>query len=174
MNETIITNWNSVVGKDDLIYHLGDFAFCYKRELVKAVRDRLNGKIILISGNHDREKVYKGINIELIPMTERRGIKNYPLCRIKYQEQQIMMCHYAMKTWDKSHYGVWHLYGHSHGNLADDPNSLSFDVGVDCHNFTPISFDRVVQIMATKTFKPIDHHRPNGYFGDDGTNSIIC
>ena len=25
MNETIIANWNSVVGPDDIIFHLGDF-----------------------------------------------------------------------------------------------------------------------------------------------------
>ncbi len=27
MNETIIANWNSVVGPDDIIFHLGDFLF---------------------------------------------------------------------------------------------------------------------------------------------------
>ena len=47
---------------------------------------------------------------------------------------------------------------HSHGSLADDPNSLSFDVGVDCHDFKPVSLDRVSEVMASKTFKPIDHH----------------
>lgn len=54
--------------------------------------------------------------------------------------------------------GSWHLYGHSHGNLPDDPNSLSFDVGVDTNNFKPYSLKDVERIMAGKTFKPIDHH----------------
>jgi calcineurin-like phosphoesterase family protein len=63
-----------------------------------------------------------------------------------------------MRVWNKSHHGAWHLYGHSHGTLPDDPNALSFDCGVDCHNYTPISFEQVEAIMAKKTFKPIDHH----------------
>jgi len=63
-----------------------------------------------------------------------------------------------MRVWNKSHHGAWHLYGHSHGTLPDDKNSLSFDVGVDCHNFTPINFEQVSAIMKKKNFKPIDHH----------------
>ena len=176
MNQTIIKNWNSIVKKDDLVYHLGDFAFRYNMKILEDLRKQLNGHIILIAGNHDRSDYNKLENFEYITMTKSRGIKTYPICRITYGTQKIMLCHYAMRVWDQSHRGTWHLYGHSHGNLTDDPNSLSFDVGVDCHNFTPLSFDRVAEIMKTKTFKPIDHHgiRPNGYFGDDGTNSIIC
>jgi len=63
-----------------------------------------------------------------------------------------------MRVWNKSHHGALNLYGHSHGSLPDDPHALAIDVGVDCHNFTPISFEQVKKIMSKKTFKPIDHH----------------
>lgn len=63
-----------------------------------------------------------------------------------------------MRVWNKSHYGAWMLYGHSHGSLIDDPNSLSFDVGVDCHNYKPFSFEEVKEIMSHKIWKAIDHH----------------
>ena len=43
-------------------------------------------------------------------------------------------------------------------SLPDDPNSLSMDVGVDCHNFFPVSFEEFDARMKKKTFKPIDHH----------------
>ena len=36
-------------------------------------------------------------------------------------EQDIVLCHYAMRVWQKSHYGAWMLYGHSHGTLPDNP-----------------------------------------------------
>ena len=64
-----------------------------------------------------------------------------------------------MKVWDKSHHGAWHLYGHSHGSLPDDPNSLSFDIGCNIHDYYPLEFEDVRKIMSTKTFKPIDHHK---------------
>ena len=53
-DEWVIDNWNSIVKPDDTVLHLGDFAF----KNIQNVQDRLNGKKILILGNHDR----KGIN----------------------------------------------------------------------------------------------------------------
>ena len=47
----------------------------------------------------------------------------------RHGKQGIVLCHYAMRVWNKSHHGNFMLYGHSHGSLADDPNSMSFDVG---------------------------------------------
>lgn len=52
MNETIISNWNRVVGSEDIVFHLGDFCLGGSAEWIN-VLNRLNGKIYLISGNHD-------------------------------------------------------------------------------------------------------------------------
>jgi calcineurin-like phosphoesterase family protein len=56
MNEEMIKRWNNKVGDDDLVIHLGDFALGNKEE-VASIRDRLNGKIILLKGNHDNKSV---------------------------------------------------------------------------------------------------------------------
>ena len=53
MDKVMIEKWNKKVGKDDLVIHLGDFALGSK-EKVKETREKLNGTIILIKGNHDR------------------------------------------------------------------------------------------------------------------------
>jgi calcineurin-like phosphoesterase family protein len=53
MNEALITNWNSRVQPGDTVYLLGDFAMGQKSNIL--FRKRLNGKIILIRGNHDRK-----------------------------------------------------------------------------------------------------------------------
>lgn len=52
MNEYIIQKWNSVVKKDDTVYHLGDVGFGQLQE-VKSLVERLNGTKILLKGNHD-------------------------------------------------------------------------------------------------------------------------
>ena len=54
MDQTIIDNWNSVVRPEDIVFHLGDFGFCGSLRLREIV-DQLNGKIYLITGNHDRK-----------------------------------------------------------------------------------------------------------------------
>ena len=158
MNEKIISNWNSVVKPGDLVYHLGDYTFGRNDFEFDATFKRLNGLIVLIKGNHDklawanRHKFYAAHD-------------SYH--EINVNGQDITLCHYAMRVWNKSHYGAWNLYGHSHGSLPDDPYSRSFDIGVDCHNFYPLSFDEVKAIMDKKLFKPIDHHCNRGEIKPD-------
>ena len=153
MNEQLITNWNSRINTKDIVYHLGDFSF----RNANAYRDRLNGHIGFIMGNHDASAsgTYHSakINKEKPPF-----IFFEDVTEVNVNGQKIFLSHYAHRVWNKSHHGVWHLYGHSHGTLPDDPNSMSFDCGVDCHNYAPLSFEEVKTIMAKKIFKPKDHH----------------
>ena len=70
----------------------------------------------------------------------------------------LVLCHYAMRVWSRSHYGALQLYGHSHGNLPGD--SQSCDVGVDCWYFEPVSLEviRLRLIDFPKRYEP-DHHK---------------
>jgi calcineurin-like phosphoesterase family protein len=52
-----------------------------------------------------------------------------------------------MRTWARSHYGAWHLFGHSHGDL--ESFGKSFDCGVDSHDYFPLTFEEVRVIMDT-------------------------
>jgi len=72
--------------------------------------------------------------------------------------QKVVLFHYAMVVWNACHYGSWQLYGHSHGTLTDNPNTRAFDVGVDCNNYRPISFEEVAQRMEKYKHAPVDHH----------------
>ena len=140
MDRALIDNWNSRVRRDDVVYHLGDFAFkaC---EGLEHYRHKLHGAIHFIRGNHDPriegllENLFDSVN---------------DLSSIKVEGQSIVLCHYAMTVWERSHKGSWQLFGHSHGELPDDPLRLSLDVGVDCHNYRPIAFDEIREIMETK------------------------
>lgn len=129
MNETMIENWNRVVREEDVVYHLGDFGFGNYKSILK----RLNGKIFLVIGSHDKQAwKYRGRFIEMSPI-------------IEYKE--FTLCHYAMRVWNKSHYNSCHLFGHSHGTL--EGQGKSFDVGVDCWNFTPLSIEQVREKMIS-------------------------
>jgi calcineurin-like phosphoesterase family protein len=148
MDETIIKNWNAIVQPGDLVYHLGDFAFVKKPNDVDNILRRLNGQVHIVFGGHDK--------------VARRAdgfASTSDLKTIHFGDTIFSLCHYAMRIWNKSHYGAYHLYGHSHGSLPDDPNALSCDVGVDCWDFTPVSVDQIKKVMSKKTFVPIDHHR---------------
>lgn len=145
MDEALIKNWNDKVQVGDTVYHLGDFSFGPAEKYAS----RLNGMIRFVRGNHDRPlEAYLNCKYFQFP----------DVLSIYVGKQQFFLSHYAHRVWPKSHRGTWHLYGHSHGTLPDDPDSMSFDCGVDCHNYAPLEFEEVKAIMEKKTFKPKDHH----------------
>jgi len=156
MNVALCERWNLVVGRKDIVYHLGDVGFGSPHHL-RSILDRLNGTIHLIEGNHDHRGALK-------PVCRGRFASISTRKRVVVQDQDaprgrriIILDHYSMRVWDQSYRGTWHLYGHSHGNLPDNPASRSFDIGVDCHNFTPLSYAQVKKIMEQKTWKrPFD------------------
>ncbi|HEX8561944.1 MAG TPA: phosphoesterase [Flavobacterium sp.] len=150
MNETMITRWNEKVKPEDTVYHIGDFSLMSSGKTRKIIQ-QLNGKICLIAGNHESSARDCASDFE--------WIKDYYELTVDDQDAHngkrfIVLFHYAMRVWNASHYGTWHLYGHSHGDLPDDPNSLSIDVGVDIHNFYPLSYEDVKKIMSLKTWVP--------------------
>jgi len=148
-DQYLVDRWNEVVNPYDTVYHLGDFSMCsdYKS---KQIFKSLNGNIHLILGNHDSFQTLKHPDYKFV------SISNYK--EIKVEGISIVLLHYAMRVWDKSHYGSYHLYGHNHGSLPDDPNSRSFDTGVDCHNLQPIPFSKVKELMDLKNFTPINRN----------------
>jgi len=53
-DEMMISNWNQIVQPEDIVLHLGDFAFKHKD--IETLSNSLNGKKILLKGNHDKTK----------------------------------------------------------------------------------------------------------------------
>ena len=150
MDEELIKRWNSKISKNDHVYHLGDFGLC-KSYRMKDILDQLNGKIYLIRGNHEGAAQANPQRFEWIKDYFELSI---PDADAPNGRQKIILLHYAMRVWRSSFRGTWHLYGHSHGNLPDDPTSRSFDVGVDCHDFYPLSYEEVKHIMLQKNWTP--------------------
>lgn len=147
MDEALIANWNQAVRPDDTVYHLGDFTLGGKKQ-AETYFPLLNGRVSIIPGGHDKQWVSKG---EYLSKSGHPVVILPPLQTIKVslsgmdKPQILVLCHYAMRVWDRSHYGSWQLYGHSHGNLPPLPNSL--DVGVDNWDYAPISLAQVSREM---------------------------
>lgn len=130
MNTVMIGNHNKVVGKNDITVHIGDFGWFKNKSQADEIIRELNGNHIFIRGSHDR----------WLPSNHRT------MWRKHIDGQFIVCCHYAMRTWERAHYGAWQLYGHSHGGLL--PIGKQWDVGVDNNAFFPVSFERLKSVMA--------------------------
>ena len=158
MNEDLIKRWNSVVGPDDIVFHLGDFMFGNINRFWE-YRSRLNGKIYLIHGNHDYKLMCEG-NIE-------EGFED--ICaqmNICVDGQKIYLSHFPFLTFD----GIfkdkpsWQLFGHVHSNknhLYTSPDMprlnyllpTQYDVGTDNNDYTPVSFAQVKEIIEKQIAK---------------------
>ncbi len=151
MNETLIKKWNEKIKPEDEVYHIGDFAMTKDNELVANILDKLNGTKYLIVGNHEGPALNNRKKF--------KWVKDYHELKVKDSDckngvQRIILFHYAMRVWRSDFRGTWHLYGHSHGNLPDKEDRLAFDIGVDCHDFYPLSYDEVKEIMKAKKWTP--------------------
>lgn len=167
MNETMIKNWNNKVGKDGVVFHLGDFMFGGADKWNEVV-PQLNGKIHLIVGNHDLKNMREGY------MKWFESVSNQRL--IYVEGRAIYLSHFPFLCYGGSYRGgkdmVWQLFGHVHTRSKEKIEKVKdledeevkeilgrdflrlkyllptqYDVGVDQNGFTPISFKEVEQII---------------------------
>lgn len=149
MNSVLLENWNSVVSKDDVVFNLGDFSFANDEKTVEFL-NKLNGIQFFVYGNHDR--VMQSDKVQKFCKENGKIVRFCDVMSLRYEGHFIFMSHYAHRTWDRSHHGSLHLYGHSHGTLPGVGRSM--DVGVDStdmqSNFTPFLLDDVVEYLMDK------------------------
>ncbi|MCW5710614.1 hypothetical protein [Shinella sp.] len=145
-DNAIVERWNAVVRDDDIVYHLGDFAFRLGERFDKLhwLFSRLKGRKHLVLGNHDVTS--RG---EIHPHLAALDWAAPPAHALRTRDggREIYLSHYACRTWPCQHYGAVHFYGHSHGHLPG--TGLSRDVGVDLPDvdFTPRTFDELTKEM---------------------------
>lgn len=150
MDEAIVENWNKRVQPGDRVYLLGDVSFRESKKTNELLH-RLKGEIFLIMGNHDEKRSY-------VASPRFVWVKDY--FYLRYGEHKIILSHYPFLTWRGCHRGTFHLHGHCHGSLNPEFNKYArrMDVGVDCTNYAPISFEEVKEILEKREFRPVDHH----------------
>ena len=136
MDEALLDGWNSRVQPGDDVWVVGDFALGSAETVAHYLR-RLRGRKHLVHGNHDRGAA----------RTIKCWASSQPLADIVVEGRRIILLHYALRVWPAHLHGSLHLYGHSHGHLQGDRQSL--DVGVDCWDFRPASLDEIRERMAT-------------------------
>lgn len=126
MTASLVERWNAVVAKEDTVYHLGDFSF-YDPARSAEVLSSLNGKKILILGNHDRSapkmlamgfsEVHRSLELDGWLLVHRPPVGLYPMERV--------------------------LCGHVHGAWRRRGNM--YNVGVDVHDFYPVTIDEILR-----------------------------
>lgn len=137
MHEDLVANWNKVVSPNDKVYHLGDVAIA-RRGLAQL--ERLNGRKVLIRGNHDIFKLSDYTKY----FTDIRG------CH--YLDNYILT-HIPVHTSNLNRY-TGNIHGHLHSRqvLSEDgsPDPRYYCVCVEQTNYAPIEWNVVRQAMIER------------------------
>lgn len=132
MDEVFISNWNKVIKDSYTVYYLGDFTMGGYKRFVEYY-SRLNGNILFVCGNHDNWFKYLQKDKALPPIVE-----------LYVEKELFVLSHYPMREWKNSYHNSIHLHGHCHGNITEELKN-SFDVGVDCWNYFPVSIEEILE-----------------------------
>jgi len=151
MNEGIIERWNSKIKRSrQHVYILGDVSFKGKDELLVPLLDKMNGVKHLILGNHDMR-----YNKEVLDCFE--SVQLYK--RIKLDKRRIVLFHYPIRSWHGKSKGALHLYGHIHKTKEVPLQELNaLNVGVDIHNYYPISYEEVIEKLKVHNQELVTRH----------------
>jgi len=138
MNLGIIRRWNERVKKDDIVFHIGDF--CFKNSTnrgegqnIKALswEQQLNGNIIFIKGNHDRNNSVKTRIHSLVLNMDNHYIQAiHDPVRVDTNYELALTGHV---------HSIWQIKRIRRGESFTD----AINVGMDVWNFYPVSFEEI-------------------------------
>ena len=132
MDAAMADRWNEAVGPEDTVWHLGDLTRLQNADRIDALLSSLNGAKHLIVGNNDGPAT--------LAWPGWRTVGHY--AEITVDGRDLVLCHYAFRTWNGMGRGRIDLHGHSHGRLR--PAKRQFDVGVDVWGFRPVTLDEIL------------------------------
>ena len=153
MGEAMIKRWNSVVGHNDLVYHLGDFAFqvgSRMKDHQNTVR-RLNGTVVVVRGNHDDPSKLREMGFEYIvneAYVTIDGTKvwmhHFPL--VSHDDREQYKRPEAQLPWDLA------CFGHTHCEKGQEVYRVDgvmkgLNVGVDAHDSTPWAWEEIRELI---------------------------
>jgi len=126
MQTALIQNWNRVVSNDDIVYVLGDFAFGDAHQMFRRILKKLNGRKVLIYGNHDdnRPRFYISAGFESV---------HYPYLEV---DDFVLVHDPELSQADTN---KKFICGHVHNLFVQCKNVIN--CGVDVWNYKPVDME---------------------------------
>lgn len=167
MKEQIIKNHNRLVKPEDLVVHVGDMFFYHRPEEMKEVLDQMNGRKVLVRGNHDqkpRQMMNAGYQIcveqmDFIIANQRVHVSHYP-----YRMDEKLMRYLKIKKkvhkllglrpiyFEKYHErrpkddGCFLIHGHTHDKVKTKGRMIH--VGVDAWGYKPVNIQKIANMIT--------------------------
>lgn len=128
MDNLIIENWNSTISPNDTVVHLGDVVINRKS---LSILNNLNGRKILIRGNHDIFKLK-----DYLPyFDDIRAIEVKP-------KSKVIFSHVPIHP-DSIKEGWVNIHGHTHQRSLND--NRYFNISIEVMDYMPIEWNDLLE-----------------------------
>jgi|TARA_B100000963_G_scaffold148538_1_gene129562 calcineurin-like phosphoesterase family protein len=139
MTDALINNWNTVVTKDDTVFHLGNFA--HDPKTAQDAMLRLNGKIMFCLGEHD----------EAIEHLDSKNMLR-PGCKIikcieTNSDHKVSLSYYPLGAWPGKTKKWFSIIGYPAKQFKSDPKKRIINVSTDLWGHKPQELPKVVSIF---------------------------
>lgn len=128
-DEIMIQRWNEVVKPNDRIYHLGDVVF--NRNKGDLILPRLNGRKVLIKGNHDKFK-------------PNWYLKYFDDIRACHNRDNYLLTHIPVHPSSKARF-IRNLHGHVHANHLTPEDKWYRNCCVEVNDYRPVPFEIIIE-----------------------------
>jgi calcineurin-like phosphoesterase family protein len=147
MDSAIIKNMISPLKRGDEFFFLGDLSWNIPvgERFFYSLPEGVQFHWIL--GNHDYDKYLKPFEQYCASISTIKELK-------PAKDQLLVLCHYPMISFNKSHHNAWQLYGHHHrrpngkDNLFPNFQGKRLNINLEFHDFKPLTLKDVEQHMA--------------------------
>ena len=155
MNGELIKRWNRKIGRNETVYIIGDFMlpWMFKSEEKAFYRlvwlcGTLNGRKVLILGNHDyyKPREYLEAGIESVHTSLELNLDGLGRT-VLVHDPCVATCELFKATW---------LVGHVHTVFKYIPERRVFNVGVDQHDYAPVSLPDIVAEIGKRGDKSME------------------
>jgi calcineurin-like phosphoesterase family protein len=139
MTEDLIQQWNSVVGANDTVYHLGNFALDPKTAQDALVR--MNGRIYLMPAELD-ESVQTLASKGMLPKHVSLMNRITPISQFKSN-----LSYWPMAEWPEKKKGYWSIIGYPDKKYKSDPKIKTINVSTDLWGHKPQDLEKLLEIF---------------------------
>jgi calcineurin-like phosphoesterase family protein len=137
MNLEMINLWNATVKPNDIVYHLGNFAW----DIITAEQMllNLNGVINFMPSSYDSALLALEDNFSNIEILE-TGIK----C---IESRNLVLSPWRMVTWPAKSSGSIHLHGGDRRHKSDLTKENRFNTNCELWSLSPVSLDSLTEVI---------------------------
>lgn len=143
MERKIIANWNRRVGKNDLVYVLGGFA--WDPSSAKRVIKKLNGRMIFFINNPTDASI-----IEVLEEDQILENKHNMMTMGIWEDSDLnsVLSYFPLAMWEGMNSGTIHFHGYSLFNLKTDlSRQKRVNCAIDHWGWAPVEVDMIKELI---------------------------